>query len=165
MITNKLNRFYIIIIIGVLLSCNKTPDYPIEPNITFVSFDKSEMIQNFLNTDSLSITIQFTDGDGDIGHESLDTSSNIFVIDNRSGFSYGKFKIPAIPKEGAKNGVKGKINFKLYTTCCIFPDLIPPCTSPIDFPKNKLSFDIYIKDRAGNSSNTITTTDIQLLCD
>ncbi len=164
MFTNKLNRFYFLLIFGILLSCNSDTDYPIEPEITFVSFNKSSMTQDFLNTDSIFVSIDFTDGDGDIGAEANDSVSNIFVIDNRSGFTYGQYKMPAIPKEGANKGVSGTIQFKLYTTCCIFPDLIPPCTSPEDYPTNDLSFDIYIVDRKGHKSNVVTTDNIVLQC-
>lgn len=121
------------------------------------------MVQNSLNTDSLFLTINFKDGDGDFGGNNQVTE-HIVIIDNRTGEVFDRFKLPEIPTIGAQNGIEGEIQVKLFTTCCIFPGLIPPCVNPPDYPTNDLSFDIYMFDDAGNQSNTITTGSITLLC-
>lgn len=160
----KLNTFYIFIILGFLVSCNDKPDYPDTPEIEFIKFSKSSMNQGAILQDSVIIELSFTDGDGDLGVESKDTTSNLFITDNRTGFLYTPFKLPIIPTAGANNGVSGTLRLKIYTTCCIFPDLIPPCTTPPAFPDNEINFDIYMVDRAGNESNTITTSNLSLIC-
>jgi hypothetical protein len=122
------------------------------------------MRQGNLLQDSVSLFIDFTDGDGDIGSIQNDTAINFFIIDNRTNVSYGNYKLPSIPLKGANNGVEGRITINLFSTCCRFPENIPPCEKTTKYPKNELSFSIYIKDRAGNRSNTVKTTNIDLLC-
>ena len=145
-------------------SCVTSPDYPDEPVIEFIGFSKSEMEQGSLNNDSLTLIIAFTDGDGDLGTPPETAEKNLFVIDNRTGEVFNSFKTPIIPEEGVGNGVSGEIKVLMFTTCCIFPDNIPPCESPDLYPENEITFDVYITDRAGNESNRITTPAVTLLC-
>jgi len=146
--------------------CINAPDYSDTPTIEFVSFSNTTMKQAPLNSDTTVVTLTFTDGDGDLGF-SLDTpGENIFVIDNRTGKFYDRFRIPAIPPQGANNGVSGTINMVLLNTCCIFPpqDSIPACESPAQYPTNELTYTIYMEDRAGNRSNEVVTPAIELRC-
>ena len=47
-------------------ACVQAPQYPIEPEISFVSISKDTMIQGQTkNDDFLYLTLAFTDGDGD----------------------------------------------------------------------------------------------------
>ncbi|NNF35546.1 MAG: hypothetical protein HKN68_15680 [Saprospiraceae bacterium] len=154
-----------LLVIMILGSCVTSPDYPIEPQIEFIGFSKSELEQGSLNNDSLIMVISFTDGDGDLGSPPETAEKNLFVVDNRTGEIYNSFKTPEIPEEGVGNGVSGEIRVLMFTTCCIFPDNIPPCESPDLYPSNEISFDVHIVDRAGNESNIITTPLITLLCD
>lgn len=154
------------LIVGSICACTNAPNFPIEPQIEFISLSKLSMVQNSLNTDSIYISLSFTDGDGDIGGMTETQNQNIFLIDNRTGESYDKFRIDDIPQQGATNGISGEITLRLYTTCCVFPvDNIDVCEAPIDYPTNELTLDIYMIDRAGNMSNTITSDPIILLCD
>jgi len=150
----------------LVVGCINSPNYSDVPTIEFVAFSNLNMSQSPLNSDTTIVTLDFTDGDGDIGF-GLDTQGeNIFVIDNRTGDFYDRFRVPAIPPQGANNGVSGTINMVLLNTCCVFPpqDSIPNCESPSQYPDNELSFTIYMTDRAGNKSNEIVTPAITLLC-
>jgi hypothetical protein len=122
------------------------------------------MTQDNLNTDSVFLYFSFTDGDGDLGLESTDTSRNIFIIDKRTGNFQDKFKSPYIPEEGIGNGITGDIELLLFTTCCLFPENIPPCSSPAEYPLDTIIYEIYITDRSGNKSNIIETEPIVLMC-
>ena len=151
--------------IGILvISCTNNPGFDKIPEIEFVGFTGSEMDQGDLNTDSLFMTFSFKDGDGDLGSGRGNIRENIIITDNRTGDVYDFFKIPDIPNPGVQNGLQGEITIKLFTTCCIFPDSIPPCQSPPQFPSNDLSFDIVLKDDAGNESEAVTTPTINLNC-
>ena len=157
--------FSLLLLVGVLMNaCVSAPDYPIEPYIEFTGQSKNLMIQDRSNTDSVYINLSFTDGDGDIGIESDSIMTDIFVIDTRTGDIQDRFKTPAIPPEGTNNGVSGKIRLLIYTTCCSFPDGIPPCEAPEQYPFDTLSYQVYMVDRAGNVSNTIETDMIVLSC-
>lgn len=142
-------------------SCITRPDFPIEPKIEFLSMDRNQMVQNSFNTDSLRVTFSFTDGDGDLGD--MD-SLNIFIRDNRDQFLASKYRLPELPAEGAKRGIRGKITVTIYTTCCIFPDGTPPCDISPNYQTDTLRYEIFIRDRAGNISNTIETDPIIILC-
>ena len=146
--------------------CINAPEYSNIPEIEFISFSNLTMNQFPPNGDSTVLSISFTDGDGDIGFEMETAGENIFIIDNRTNEIFDRFRAPAIPPEGANNGVSGEINMLLLNTCCVFPpqDSIPVCESPMQYPTNDLTFTIYILDRAGNKSNEIVTPPITLNC-
>lgn len=162
---SKVRYLFLVLFVGTILACTNSPNFPITPEIEFIGASKNSMIQNSLNTDSIFISISFTDGDGDLGGITDASNQNIFITDNRTGEIYDRFRIPDIPQQGASNGISGDIIMRLYTTCCLFPENIPPCEAPLDYPTNELTLDISIMDRAGNMSNTITTPPIILLCD
>lgn len=144
-----------------LNACIKPPDFSDIPSIEFISLTKNSMLQSSFQLDSLWINFSFTDGDGDLGD--LD-SFNVFLKDNRDGFIASKYTIPVIPEEASGNGIKGDISLLLYTTCCYYSNGFPPCEPNLAEPTDTLTYDIYIKDRAGNLSNIITTDPIYLQC-
>ncbi|GLR16285.1 hypothetical protein [Portibacter lacus] len=153
-----------IFVLFIFHSCINAPDYPDEPVIEYVGISKTTLNQNSLNTDSLFVTFSFTDGDGDLGHNPEDTTRNIFIKDLRTGNFQDKFKSPYIPEEGIGNGITGEIQLLLYTTCCIFPNNIPPCSAPQEFPLDTVTYEITIMDRSGNLSNKIVTEPIIVRC-
>lgn len=161
----KLRYYFLALIVSGLLACTNSPDFPISPVLEYVGASKTSMVQNSLNTDSIFIQINFTDGDGDIGDDADDLKQNLFLRDNRTGQFYDQFRIPEIPQQGAANGISGEVTIRLFTTCCLFPDGIPPCQAPPQYPTNELTIDIWLVDRAGNMSNIVTTDPIILLCD
>mgnify|MGYP006921586005 CR=1 FL=1 len=60
----------VVFIAGIAIGCNKLPEYPVEPSITFndVYFKKGDL------ADSLFVVLDFKDGDGDLGlDENYDT--------------------------------------------------------------------------------------------
>jgi len=144
--------------------CVTSPDFPVEPKIEFVGFTKNQLRQGSINNDSTYLIISFEDGDGDLGLDESILETNLIVIDNRTEQIYNQYKTPLIPEEGVGNGVQGEMRILMFTTCCVFPDNIPPCESPDLYPTNDITFDVFIVDRAGNQSNTITTPAITLLC-
>lgn len=162
----KFLLFLLIIIVGASLfnNCAKSPNYPDEPEIGFVGFSKTTLRQGSINNDSTFLTISFRDGDGDLGLDETVLETNLFLLDNRTGELYNQYKTPLIPEEGVGNGVEGEMRILLFTTCCTFPDNIPPCESPDLYPTDEITFDVYIEDRAGNQSNVITTPPLTLLC-
>ena len=163
---NKISFTLIVFTIFGIISCINSPDYSDTPVLEFVALSNLQMSQRPLNSDTTIVSLKFTDGDGDIGFSSETPGENIFVIDDRTGEFYDRFRVPAIPEQGANNGVSGTINMVLLNTCCIFPpqDSIPACESPNQYPDNDLTFTIYMVDRAGNKSNEVKTPAIKLKC-
>ncbi len=123
------------------------------------------MPQGFSDQDFVLATLNFTDGDGDIGNQ--DDEVTLIIKDLRDNtINNSATKLPYVPEQGANNGISGEITFKILQTCCIFPPAIeqPPCSPSTVYPVDTLLFEVYIKDRAGNESNKLILEPIYLLC-
>lgn len=145
-------------------NCLNTPDYPDEPFIEFLSNSKDTMLQGNFMEDSVIVRFSFQDGDGDLGRGSQGNENNVFFIDERTNTLENTFGIPAIPEEGAANGVEGEVRIVLFSTCCIFNDGLDPCMPNPNIPFDTVQYRIYITDQAGHRSNEILTTPIILKC-
>ena len=147
-------------------SCVNAPEYPVEPVLTFERLSKNQIYQ-FTNgpQDSLQIQFSFTDGDGDLSQLTSD-SIDIFLEDSRFPGFVTPFSLPLIPEEGTGNGISGDIFIDVVNTsaqiCCVANRRI--CAEFEDFPIDTFSYSIQIVDRAGNRSNVIRTTPIEILC-
>ena len=148
----------------LIAGCVESPGFPDEPRIEFVGLSKDTLVQGNFQNDSLTVIFRFEDGDGDIGRSDTDPENNVFFIDERTDTLENTFGIPAIPPEGAGNGVEGEVKILLYSTCCLFTDGSIPCEPNPNEPMDTLRYRIYMKDRAGHQSNEIVTTPIILLC-
>jgi len=146
-------------------ACTQPPDYPDEPVIAFERFNFNRFQQGD-PTQNLILTISFTDGDGDIGD--LNNERNVQFMDLRDSSSFISFSVPAIPEQGASNGVSGEIDMSINVSniCCIHPfrDAIPCIDSFDDYPNDTLIYEIQIFDRSGNPSNIIRTDPLFLNC-
>ncbi|MBP7273929.1 MAG: hypothetical protein KA974_08805 [Saprospiraceae bacterium] len=160
-------HFYLLIVGATLLfiGCLKPPDYPDEPVITFVGLSKNTLKQDYLLTDSLLLSFSFTDGDGDLGFETSDTSKSVVLIDSRDGQLANSYKLPFIPQQGASNGISGTVTLTVFTTCCYFSNGQIPCEPSTQQPTDTLVYELYVKDRAGHISNKISTSSIIVFCD
>lgn len=158
--------FLFVLILWSIISCVKPTEYSDIPTLQFVGFSKQTLNQGAFAEDSVTMTLFFTDGDGDFGTEAKKTEPNIFVKDLRTNQTLREYKAPFVPLEGAGNGISGKISILLFSTCCIFPKDtgIPPCEKPVLYPTNDLTMEIYIKDRTGNQSNKVITPSLKLNC-
>ncbi len=162
------NIFFLCLFL-LALSCTRPPDYPIEPVIEFVSLSKNTFSQRLGGADEITLTLRFTDGDGDIG--SADRNRNnedIIITDTRDGGPEAPNHLVEVPPAGANNGISGEIYIKLLGTCCIYPITGPdiPCEpATTSFNRDTLIYEIFIKDRAGNESNILTIEPIYITCD
>ena len=154
--------------LAVFQYCVKPPDYPDEPVLTFKSLSRNSQMQSAIDdTDTLLVTLSFTDGDGDLGSE--DNGNDISVIDTRDA-SGDTLSLPLIEQQGAGNGISGEIRFVLPTTCCIPPPLngipLPPCDPSVapDFLRDTVIYKVRIRDRAGHLSNEVLLPPITLIC-
>ena len=158
--------FSFVVLIGLLSSCFKKEEYPIEPAISYDSYS--------FNGDSLNLTFNFTDGDGDIGlndHDTItpyDTSSffqynlyiHYFEKDDQNGWVNGMnlsgdtviftYRIEPIITKGKTKGIKGKMDVNLthlyYNTLSNQSDTI--------------KYSIQLIDRALNKSNIVESAEI-----
>lgn len=150
-----IQRFFIAgVLLSLMGSCLTPPDYSTIPEIQFDSITKTS-VKGLSSTpsvlDSITFLIGFTDGDGDLGAASNDTTPNLFFRDSRTGY-VNRFQFPSITPEGNVKDISGTIAYTF---------------SPFDCdPGKKLDtivYTIYIVDRAGNISNEVTTP--KIFCD
>ena len=168
--------------IMLLSSCIRAPVYPIEPNIEFKSVsDSRSIIYIDQNGNAIyvpdTLTISFTDGDGDIAtfdnpadtalcvdpcsYADGDTSclsissKNIFLIDSRDT-CIATYSSANIEPQGKFDGISGEIlilhTIYMKGSACFTPS--PAC------PKETVRFKIRIKDTAGHLSNEVETSPI-----
>ena len=150
------------------VSCSKAPEYPLEPQITFNRMSKTRMLQSLGNKyrDSLALTINFTDGDGDLGTPENQgvRPADAFVIDAVSGDTTDYFTLPFVASKGASKAIAGIMTFAIYTNCCDVPDAIRCLEKSQKYPLDTLFYKLIIRDRAGNRSNPLFLPPIELIC-
>jgi len=139
-------------------ACVQPPDYPIEPEIEFVSLSKSDIKQN---VDTFSLTFSYTDGDGDIGIDPESPENNVIITDSRTGSS-DSFRVPVVPQQGAANGISGEITILVFASCCLNSN--PICQPTLNANPEEMTYSVQMFDRAGNASNVIQTSPIMLIC-
>ena len=164
----KAMRLAIPVILATILimSCRKIETLPPEPYVEFRSFDvfdTTDILGNAARAGRLKF--YFEDGDGDLGLPlssdglSFDTINLFFSlyrkidgdmtpVDENDPLKPTGYRIPYMESEGQNKILKGTISVTfLYFTW-----------SQADI----LRYDFYIKDRAGNESNTSSTPEIDI---
>lgn len=149
----------------LIIACVNPPNYPDTPVIEYIGVNDTEILQGapFFDPDTLSIMFSFTDGDGDL---STEDATDIFVYDTRfPGADPVQYRIPTIPEDGTGNGIRGEITLNIVNSnniCCIENGFACPPNATI--PVDTFSYEIEIRDRAGNFSNRIRTETLDILC-
>ncbi|MBS1583830.1 MAG: hypothetical protein JST66_16645 [Bacteroidetes bacterium] len=143
----------------LLSSCLKTEEFPVEPKIGFKSYGTF--------ADSASLTISFTDGDGDIGLDQGDTLSpyepgstyyhNFFVDYYRRVNGVWMlqefplplyYRVPRITPTGQNKALEGDIAVAIYAA--VLPQV----------PGDTVRFKVRLADRALHMSNEVYSNDI-----
>ena len=148
------NMTYLIILIS-FISCNKKeaegeiPQGSISniPSISLIDVSP-KTVQEY--KDSIVFVIQYLDGDGDLGTENADTKS-LFLTDNRASLTES-YHLPPLAIIGTEMAIQGNLNVVLDRTALLNSTGNSETTT----------YSIYIVDRAGNSSNTVTTETITI---
>jgi len=146
------------------------PEFPNTPEIEFADIVSILRVDELTGgyKDSVVISVKFKDGDGDLGY----TQREIDSLAERGGghnFLVKQFRrvkgnyVPYEPLEsqsgyfhrlsGDKPGpIEGTIH---YSGIQVYHSFYP-------YAKDTVKFEIYIRDRAGNTSNTIMTDSVIL---
>lgn len=157
--------FIVVVTTLIFSSCDPGRQYPDEPKIEFEDYFIKDTINGFEDTvQILILRFSFTDGDGDIGLDDLDTippkvnckdstCNNLYI--NRIGIKNGvshelpiNYRIPVITPTGQNKTLKGEIDVRLEEF------LLSPYDTVI--------CEIYIFDRELHQSNVIKTPQIIL---
>ncbi len=127
-----------------VVSCKKTEEIGPIPEIEFISVTPGN-VQEY--ADSLVFTIKYRDGDGDLG-ENTSGAENFFLADSRNNVIY-KFRIPQLAPDNSSIIIEGNLNVTLANTAIIDGS-----------NSQTFTYSIYVKDRAGNQSNTVVTSPV-----
>ncbi len=145
------------------VGCLKTEEFPNEPRITGSSFAQF--------ADSASLTVFFTDGDGDVGLDDADDQPpfdvgsdwyfNLFVeyeeLQNGEWVRPNLllplyYRIPRLSPTGRNRSLRGEISVALKP----WPIIPRPPGSPDD----TVRFSVHMVDRSLNVSNSETTPEV-----
>ena len=110
------------------------------PEIELVSVSSSSVQEG----EPLTFRIQYTDGNGDLG-ENNSSVRNLFLTDSRVNVTY-EYRISQLSPSNSDIIIRGNLDIVLNSTA-----ITDNSTS------QQVTYSIYVKDRAGNQSNTVTT--------
>ncbi len=146
-----MNKVFLLSVLVLILSCNKKSKFSVVPKITYKTL-QPQILKAGASTGGTTLSIYFEDGDGDIGFGTY----NLFLKDSRDG-TIAKMKIPTIPDAySPEKGLKGLITVDYLAALLI----LRPDTA--HFNSDTLRWEIYMKDQAGNLSNTIYSDSLYL---
>ncbi len=143
---NNIKIPFLILVSMCFLSCSKDSALSSVPVIKFLDVN-STSIKQF--KDSLIIRFEYTDADGDIGEENPD-KNDLFIKDRRLANADYYFVKPLSPS-GSEIKIKGIISVQIKNTF-----LLGTGNSELT------QFDIKLRDRAGNWSNSVNTPNISI---
>ena len=144
-----MKQLIVFIIITCLFSACKKDEvkYSDIPAITFESISPGT-IKQF--SDSVIVTIGYVDGNGDLGENGSDVK-NAFVTDSRNNLTY-IFRVKQLAPSDANIIIKGKL-------LIIVPQV---ALNNLIGTAETATFSVYVKDRAGNKSNVVSTSSITI---
>ena len=112
------------------------------PTIELLSLTP-QMVVEF--QDSLVFNIKYRDNDGDLG-ENDPSVKNLFITDNRIGIVYD-YRIQQLAPTGSAIAIEGTLQVVLNSVA----------RTDTSLAQQSATFSVYVKDRAGNKSNTVTS--------
>ncbi len=127
--------------------CKKETPVSNVPSIKFVSITPNPAVKYH---DEIKITIEHTDGNGDLGENTPDVK-NLFCTDSRNNVTY-EFRIPQLGPDNSNIIINGKLLF----------DLAPQGFVDDNHTTETATYSVYVKDRAGNQSNTVQTAPLTI---
>lgn len=165
-------RFYkffslILFLSPFLAGCFDTPDYPDKPEIEYDDISRDIVVAQATGgyKDSVVVSVKFKDGDGDLGlsqQEITDGAPYNFIVKQfrRVNGEYVEYEpleslsghFQVLSNDDEAGPLEGVIH---YTGIQIYHTFYP-------YAKDTVKFEISIKDRAGNISNTISTDSVIL---
>lgn len=165
----KYLRISFFLMTALLLSyaCRKPEVYPDIPAIEFKSIYTVKDNQGY--DQNVYVTINFTDGDGDIGYYSKESGLNDPMFDDPTSPYYNNFIVKVFIKaNGVWNTLDTPVSSRIpYLTPdgknkALKGEIVREIPVPAPLVNDTLKYDIFIYDRALHQSNTITTSEIIL---
>ena len=166
----QMNKTLYIITSLLILSACERPDFELVPKIEFLNLEhqlikNTNAISGTVFDDVVTITIYFEDGDGDLGLDLNGEDNNLIKEDQRNYWlsTYRKEQgvyqyahtdsstFNRLINNSKNTPINGQIKFSLL--------LEGKGDVLYVFKGDTVHFELYITDRSGNKSNTITTPD------
>lgn len=140
--TTTLSLITLAFFLLLLYACKKEELISSTPSINFVSISPNPAVKY---QDTVTIAIEITDGDGDMGENTADVK-NVFVTDDRNNVVSG-FRLSQLTPDGSNIIVRAPVNIHL-----------PPQAFVDDSHSSEVAtYSVYVVDRAGHQSNIIST--------
>lgn len=174
---NWFGKIILTSILGVLLcGCLKPEKFPTEPEIVF----KDAIVRN----DSLFLTVDFTDGDGDIGLNDSDTIApydtssvfhhNFFVdyfekvdgvgwVQGRDNFGNPitfNYRLPVITPQGQNKALKGEILVIVEPILGAGNTSFPTYYNEFSAESDTVQYRVRLADRSLNMSNEVSSYEV-----
>lgn len=169
MLSKLFMKYLIIILLSAfaLSSCKKPDEFPVIPAVTYKSIYSSRNAQGY--DDKLTVLLDFTDGDGDVGYKDPGLNdpifddpnsqyynnyvANLFQYKNGVWISYPTIlplggRLPFLTPETKNKSIKGEI-------ACDFD-------VPLQATQDTFRLEVFIYDRALHQSNKVNTDAIIL---
>lgn len=140
----SIGLFLIVAAISLNSGCKKDDD-PFAnkaPSIEILSLTPQVVVEF---EDSLVFNIKYRDNDGDLG-ENNPNVKNLFITDNRIGIVYD-YRIQQLAPTGSVIAIEGTLQVVLNSVA----------RTDTSLAQQSATFSVYVKDRAGNKSNTVTS--------
>jgi hypothetical protein len=156
----RLLLFLLLCFLGIW-ACKRNTNSAV-PAINFVSFEPDSVHSGSFE-DTVKLSFGFTDGDGDLGNDPATGNYDVFLKDTRdtgTPFPVLRFFFPPIP-EGARDPVKGLEGKGIIAIQGIFITTRQDTLHMLH--GDTLRYRMWVKDRAGNTSDTITTSQLIVL--
>jgi len=135
------NWLVFIFLLGLLACSKEKQEYDSAPTLEFISVSPSTANAQ---QDSIIFKIKYFDGDGDLGANSPN-AKNLFLIDSRIHLSDG-YRISQLAPSGAAIPIQGTLDVVLSNVALTDSS-----------NQQTATFSIYVVDRAGHISNTVTS--------
>jgi hypothetical protein len=149
---------WVLLVVGNI-ACTKKSPYPIQPVISNIGITPTTVKTTSVQ-DTLFITFRFTDGDGDIGNSTtaMPVVYDIYLIDSRYDSVTLSYFFPNIPSnlQSTTQGLAGLCMLSIPAP------FIPMRSDSTHTHWDTVHFCVYMIDRAGHHSDTLTTQDLYL---
>ncbi len=138
----------ITLVLFLFSTCKKEVELPfsITPNISIVNVSPTTIVQF---KDSIAISISYTDGDGDLGHDNAD--SLICSVKDARLTKADNYYIPPLAPLGSNISIKGQLTIYIKNTFLLG-----------NGNTETTNFEIQVHDRAGHYSNITNTGNITI---
>lgn len=147
------NFSLVLLSIFVIFSCKKeegNDPLPTVSNTPVIELSSTNST-NINQFDDVLLRVNYSDGDGDLGEPNADTKS-IFVTDSRNTSIVHEFHLQPLAPLDQSFAIQGTLIVTIENVI-----LLDQANT-----SENVSFSVYIKDRAGNKSNTISSSSIKI---